>query len=175
VETPIITSDSPVVSTAELWGLLASVVFMIGFHIWVRLDADAHFKNRVPPAREEEPDEEFPDFDWPLLKEHAERIVELTVEEFPEEIRAQARRVPCLFLEWSGKVHHNKVLGLYHGFESNLMPTDGGNITLFLGNIFRFCDLDLDEFDEQVRITYLHELGHHFGWDEADLEERGLQ
>jgi len=25
-----------------------------------------------------------------------------------------------------------------------------------------------------VRITYLHELGHYLGWDESDLEARGL-
>jgi predicted Zn-dependent protease with MMP-like domain len=32
-----------------------------------------------------------------------------------------------------------------------------------------------DEADlvEQVRITVLHELGHHFGMDEDDLEELG--
>jgi predicted Zn-dependent protease with MMP-like domain len=25
-----------------------------------------------------------------------------------------------------------------------------------------------------VRLTYLHELGHFLGWDESDLEIRGL-
>ena len=34
-------------------------------------------------------------------------------------------------------------------------------------------DEDAD-FEDEVRLTYLHELGHHFGWDEGDLEERGL-
>jgi predicted Zn-dependent protease with MMP-like domain len=29
-------------------------------------------------------------------------------------------------------------------------------------------------FEDKVRITYLHELGHHLGLDEDDLEERGL-
>ncbi len=33
--------------------------------------------------------------------------------------------------------------------------------------------LDLSELREQIRITLLHEIGHHFGFDEDDLEERG--
>ncbi len=34
-------------------------------------------------------------------------------------------------------------------------------------------NLDEDELREQIRITILHELGHHHGLDEADLEELG--
>jgi predicted Zn-dependent protease with MMP-like domain len=30
-----------------------------------------------------------------------------------------------------------------------------------------------DELERQVRITLLHELGHHFGLDEDDLEDLG--
>lgn len=26
----------------------------------------------------------------------------------------------------------------------------------------------------KFRLTYLHELGHYLGWDEGDLERRGL-
>ena len=29
-------------------------------------------------------------------------------------------------------------------------------------------------YREEIRITYLHELGHYFGMDEDDLEARGL-
>jgi predicted Zn-dependent protease with MMP-like domain len=32
-----------------------------------------------------------------------------------------------------------------------------------------------EELEEEIRITVLHEIGHHLGWDEKDLEERGLQ
>ncbi len=30
-------------------------------------------------------------------------------------------------------------------------------------------------FDQEVRLTYLHELGHYLGLDESDLEKRGLE
>lgn len=33
--------------------------------------------------------------------------------------------------------------------------------------------LDEDELREQIRITILHELGHHYGFTEDDLEELG--
>lgn len=33
--------------------------------------------------------------------------------------------------------------------------------------------IDEDELREQIRITLLHELGHHFGLNEADLERLG--
>jgi len=29
-------------------------------------------------------------------------------------------------------------------------------------------------YREEVRVTYLHELGHYLGWDEDDLTARGL-
>ena len=30
-------------------------------------------------------------------------------------------------------------------------------------------------YREEVRITYLHELGHYLGWDEDEVAERGLE
>jgi predicted Zn-dependent protease with MMP-like domain len=30
------------------------------------------------------------------------------------------------------------------------------------------------ELEEEIRITVLHEIGHHLGWDEEELAERGL-
>jgi predicted Zn-dependent protease with MMP-like domain len=27
----------------------------------------------------------------------------------------------------------------------------------------------------EVQVTYLHELGHYFGWDEAQIAEVGLE
>jgi len=33
---------------------------------------------------------------------------------------------------------------------------------------------DADDFEKQVRITVLHELGHYFGLDEDDMVRLGL-
>ena len=40
--------------------------------------------------------------------------------------------------------------------------------------ILDYCGEDLPTFDEEVRITYIHEFGHYLGLDEFELESRGL-
>jgi predicted Zn-dependent protease with MMP-like domain len=47
-------------------------------------------------------------------------------------------------------------------------------ILLFLGNLWDYAEADVQIFCEEVRLTYLHELGHYLGWDEEDLAARGL-
>lgn len=72
---------------------------------------------------------------------------------------------PCLF-------------GLYMGVP---LPERSGadpprlpdTICLFQRNLERMCP-DLDTLIEEIRITVLHEVGHYLGFDEDDLEERGL-
>ena len=48
------------------------------------------------------------------------------------------------------------------------------HIRLWLENIWDYSDADPDIFLEEVRTTLLHEIGHLLGWDEEDVEERGL-
>jgi predicted Zn-dependent protease with MMP-like domain len=70
-----------------------------------------------------------------------------------------------------------ELLGLYHGIpltersiEDGFVPPD--RITIYQRNIERLCDTQ-EEIVRQVRTTVLHEIGHHFGLDEDDLEELG--
>ena len=56
-----------------------------------------------------------------------------------------------------------------------------GQIMLFRGPIFRLAQSIVPgtgreavaELDSQIRITLLHEIGHHFGLDEDDLDALG--
>ncbi len=68
-------------------------------------------------------------------------------------------------------------LGLFLG-ESMADPPSNHpqptQIILFLNNLWEFTGTDESTFLEEVRITYLHELGHYFGLGEDDLEERNL-
>lgn len=48
-------------------------------------------------------------------------------------------------------------------------------IILYLENIRAAVDGDEEAFCREVRITFMHELGHYLGLDEDDLDERGLQ
>ena len=70
------------------------------------------------------------------------------------------------------------LLGLYEGV--NLverrvgdMETVADRITLFRVPLMESCRTT-EELREEIRITLLHELGHYFGFEENDLEERGL-
>ena len=43
-----------------------------------------------------------------------------------------------------------------------------------LAELWDYCGEDLSTFDEEVRITYIHEFGHFLGLNESELESRGL-
>ena len=48
-------------------------------------------------------------------------------------------------------------------------------VILFLENIWELAEGDEEIFCDEIRKTFLHELGHYFGLDEADLTQRGLE
>ena len=102
--------------------------------------------------------------------------VRRALEEIPEPIRHSAREVP-IFLEATPTASDvtegiaEDTLGLFDEGPSGL-PTP--RIRLWLVNLWDYAEADPGIFREEVRTTLLHELGHFLGWDEDDLEERGL-
>lgn len=69
------------------------------------------------------------------------------------------------------------LLGLYDG--TPLTERDAGytmvtpdRITIFRDPILAACDSD-DEVVEEVRVTVVHEIAHHFGIDDAALHDLG--
>lgn len=73
---------------------------------------------------------------------------------------------------------HDDLFGLYQGVPMidrgsgySMVPPD--RITIFLGPLGRAFSARAD-LEEEIRITILHELGHHLGLDEAGLEALGL-
>jgi len=83
-------------------------------------------------------------------------------------------RVPNAELQADGIA--SDILGLFVGAEFadegfSVLPSQ---IILFLENLWDVAEGDEEVFCEEVRITFLHELGHFFGLDEDDLTERGL-
>lgn len=70
------------------------------------------------------------------------------------------------------------LLGLFEGLD-RLDPTPSGpgempRIRLFLDNLWDYCGSDELTYRKEIRITYLHELGHYLGWDEDKIDELGL-
>ncbi len=70
------------------------------------------------------------------------------------------------------------LLGLYEGTPLVERRIDDAyigpdRITLFRIPLLDMCE-GMKELREEIRITIIHELGHYFGFDEGELERRGL-
>ena len=119
---------------------------------------------------------------WDHLHALAVEEVEATLKDLPEALLEKARavpvtmeRVPNAGLQADGI--EADTLGLFVGPDfadegSVPMPPQ---IILFLDNLWHQAEQDEDAFLDEVRTTYLHELGHYLGLDEDDLMERGLE
>ena len=101
----------------------------------------------------------------------------------PAEIRALARDVVVHYeaapaAEVLAEGFEPDILGLFtgsaHGTELQHDNPAPPQILLYLESLWEFAGEDENAFREEVRITYLHELGHYLGWDEDDLTARGL-
>jgi predicted Zn-dependent protease with MMP-like domain len=101
----------------------------------------------------------------------------------PPELRAHAKGVVVHYEEKPApdvlaEGFEPDILGLFMGSphgqalsQDNPAPPQ---ILLYLDSLWDFAGEDLEVFREEVRLTYLHELGHYFGWDEDELAARGL-
>lgn len=117
-----------------------------------------------------------------LLAE-AENIVAATRRRLPPSIRPHAEALPVVYHDWPTEEiladeFEPDILGLFVGDPLGVEPGLGNvvpaQILLFLENIYDYAEGDPKIFREELRLTYLHELGHYLGWDETDLEARGL-
>ena len=104
--------------------------------------------------------------------------VDAAIWELPSDVRAILERVP-VFLERRPDADdiaagvEADTLGIFEeGAGSVASPAP--RIRLWLENLWEIAEGDLATFRVEVRTTLLHEIGHVLGWDEQDLEERGL-
>ena len=112
----------------------------------------------------------------------ATKEIEATLAALPEPLRERAEKLPVTFepvpnagLQADGI--EVDTLGLFAGaelVEAGDIPMPP-QIILFLENVWDFAEGDEKVFREEIRATFLHELGHFLGLDEVDLEERGLE
>ncbi|MGH7947376.1 MAG: metallopeptidase family protein [Opitutaceae bacterium] len=124
-----------------------------------------------------------PEADFARLTQVAADTVGAAQRQLPREIRTLARgvavhyeRAPTDDLIAEG--FEPDILGLFtgspHGTELAHDNPAPPQILLYLESLWEFAEGDLDAFREEVRVTYLHELGHYLGWDEDQLTARGL-
>jgi predicted Zn-dependent protease with MMP-like domain len=121
--------------------------------------------------------------DWSYLLALAESEASRTIQSLPSALRASARQLPVSFERQPGKALQKDgiepdTLGLFVGepFSETGTTTEPlpAQIILFLENIWEMAEENAAVYQEEVRATLLHELGHYLGLDEADLEDRGL-
>ena len=117
------------------------------------------------------------------LTELAVATVEATQRKLPPAIRPLALAVP---VHYEATPHpsvlaegfESDILGLFtgspHGSELSHDQPAPPEILLYLDNLWELAEGDDAIFREEVRLTYLHELGHYLGWDEDELAARGL-
>ncbi|MCS7090297.1 MAG: metallopeptidase family protein [Verrucomicrobiota bacterium] len=119
---------------------------------------------------------------WDKLKRVALEEVEATLEALPEPLRRRARSVAVTFERRPGRLlqaegYAPDTLGMFSGatfLDEGLVPLPP-QIFLFLLNLWEFADGDEDVYRQEVRTTYLHELGHYLGLSEEELTDRGLE
>lgn len=113
----------------------------------------------------------------------AQPVVAATQRRLPPEVRTAAGDVAVCF-----EPHPNAalvaegcepdILGLFIGHEhlgelADAQPLPP-QIMLFLENIWDYAEGDEAVYRDEIRLTYLHELGHYLGWDEDEVARRGL-
>lgn len=113
----------------------------------------------------------------------AHQEVSALIAELPRPIRERTRHVAILYEMKPGPVElkdgiANDTLGLFSGESmADEIGSHGGRpteITLFMENIWDYAGHDAATYREEVRRTYLHELGHYLGLDEDALVDRDL-
>ena len=120
---------------------------------------------------------------WARLQGLAREEVEATLASLPAPLRARAGALPVTVERRPSPALCDDgiepdTLGLFTGPEFAFEPTSSvplpPQIILFLENLWEESEADETIFREEVRTTYLHELGHYLGLDEDDLFDRGL-
>ena len=106
-------------------------------------------------------------------------LVERALEGLPPELAELLENLAIVVDDWPGystPLASETAYGLYEGVP--LTERGAGyhgflpdKITIFRGPLER--DFAPEELEEQVRVTVVHEIAHHFGFEEDRLQELG--
>ena len=110
-------------------------------------------------------------------------LVERALEGLPPELSALLDNVAIVVDDWPeystplvSDDFDNTLYGLYEGVPltqrgASYYGALPDKITIFRGPLER--DFSQDELEEQIQVTVVHEIAHHFGFDDDRLEELG--
>jgi predicted Zn-dependent protease with MMP-like domain len=119
---------------------------------------------------------------WDQMCRIAEGEIAQILAELPEPLRERAKMVPVALERQPNPAMQADgievdTLGLFTGPEwaaAGEVPMPP-QITLYLENVWQAAETDGKRFHDEIATTFLHELGHFFGFDEAGLGEMGLE
>jgi predicted Zn-dependent protease with MMP-like domain len=103
-------------------------------------------------------------------------LVDRALDDIPDEIASQVRNVVVL-VEDEPPADEPDLLGLYEGIALTERWGDPSmelpdRIFVFRGPLLDLCDSE-EQLVEEVRITVVHEIAHHFGIDDDRLHDLG--
>jgi predicted Zn-dependent protease with MMP-like domain len=112
-----------------------------------------------------------------MVPERFDALVEQALDGIPDELAQLVRNVVVLVEDEPPEDEPDDLLGLYDGValterDGTLLPQLPDRIFVFRGPLLDFCDSE-EELVEEVRITVVHEIAHHFGIDDHRLHELG--
>jgi predicted Zn-dependent protease with MMP-like domain len=112
-----------------------------------------------------------------MTRERFEELVSDALDEVPQDLASQMDNV-VVFVEDDAPPDDPELLGVYDGipltergaaWAAGAMPD---RITIFRNPTLAICETEEDVVEE-VRITVVHEIAHHFGIDDDKLHELG--
>lgn len=126
-------------------------------------------------------------------REHFDGLLERVLGELPEDIHRLLEEVPLVVedhpspevVEAFELESPDELCGMHDGIPLPERSVEGGgeglpdHIMIYRLGVMAAAEgeaggaIDDFELDRQIRITVLHEIGHHFGMDEAQLDELG--
>ena len=103
-------------------------------------------------------------------------LVGRALDDLPDRLASLVRNVVVL-VEPEAPPEDPDLLGLYDGVALTERPANHAGvlpdrILLFRGPLLDMADT-VEDLEEEVRITVVHEVAHHFGLDDARLHELG--
>lgn len=111
-----------------------------------------------------------------MSEDEFEKAVDDALDELPERLMAHVENC-LLFIEPEPPAELGPLLGLYEGIplterDSHYAGVLPDRIFIYREPILEMCS-SWDEAVEQIRVTVLHEMAHHFGISDARLHELG--
>ena len=117
-----------------------------------------------------------------VSRERFEDLVADALDSIPPDLAAHMENVAVMVEDWPTREQlggrPGTLLGLYEGVQlTNRSPINYAGVMPDRVTVFRgpLCERSRDEADlaHQIRVTVIHEIGHHFGIDDSRLRELG--